>query len=155
MTATSAPAANVCDATCPCRSVTPIADPCACGLYPRGTCCYCETVAGGVTAKMPKSKAEDLAEWDAKMAAAVAKVPKVNVRGQDAAGTSPETPRPAVPHGAKRRAKTQRRTGEQVKRAAKRQMEEREALARKVSPDWLKEQIDVEEQFLASLKDSE
>lgn len=108
-----------------------------CDGDPRWQGPYCDAIAMRAVshraAPKEKSRQDVLEDADARMAAAVAALPPVNPR----------------------RKKPVRRTSEQVRRAAKRQMEEREALARRASPDWLKEGMDDEERFVASLKDSE
>ena len=77
-----------CDADCPCRSTPPLANPCSCGMYERGSLCpFCEVKgAGGVTAKSSPTKEQDLADFDARMAAAVAALPPVNPPRQHTEG---------------------------------------------------------------------
>lgn len=147
-----------------------------------GACGYCgaSLVVGGVTRPMPKSKAEDLEEWDRRMAEAVAKVPKVNARGQrgaahpaetlpSASADTPETstpssdapysPAPAggtAPRPKGRRPRKPRRSAIQLQRAA--EQEQREAMLRverATRGTYLEGALDDEDRWAASLRDAE
>ena len=129
---------NYCATDCPCR-LTPRYEenPCKCGLWRAGECAYCCVTVGGVTKKhsVTKEKAEALAEFDAAMATALANVAPVNPK--------------------RKKRPVSRRTPEQMERARQREAEQEKREAdyrtRMASPDWLKDQLDVEADFVASL----
>ena len=136
---------NLCPDSCPCRvPVPPLSDPCSCGMYQRGSQCpFCEIVAGGVTATMPKSKQEDLEEWDRRTKQAESEA-RALVSGHDGRDTSPETP---VVRKRKRRSAAEMK----IVRA---EAAARIALARaRAEPDWLKDQDSHEAEWLADLNE--
>lgn len=133
------------DATCP-----------ICGDDPRyavvGYCAHLEVTVGGITAQQPReqSKAEALAEYDSRMAAAVAGVAPVNRRikqGHDGPDTSPE-----VPVVRKRR---KRRSKEEMAEVRADEADRIRRIRRRVTPDWLQGQDEDEAAFVASLNTTE
>lgn len=118
-------------------------------------CPHWSVVVAGISRTQPRhehqSKAEALADYDTRMAAALAQVAPVNptrgVMGHDGPDTSPETP--VV------RKRRKRRSKEEMAEVRAEAADRIRRIRRRVTPDWLQGQDEDEAAFVASLNTTE